>query len=151
MGHTGTEKKTPFVMTIGFDKNDPEHVEVAEFLNSLPRKKAQYIVEAVRCYQQICKDGKEAVKVVSASINESVSEAMTESATPYNLNVMSDYVKIRHMVLQILEEHKQSINREKIICRKELNHNTDYQNDLVEEMDNNAIENIFDTIRTFRE
>ncbi len=51
MGYTGTEKKNPFVMTIGFNKNDPEHVEVAEFLNSLPRKKAQYIVEAVRCYR----------------------------------------------------------------------------------------------------
>ena len=57
MGHTGTEKKNPFVMTIGFDKNDPEHVEVAEFLNGLPRKKAQYIVEAVRCYRQVQQDG----------------------------------------------------------------------------------------------
>ena len=60
MGYTGTEKKNPFVMTIGFDKNDPEHVEVAEFLNSLPRKKAQYIVEAVRCYRRMLSENTDA-------------------------------------------------------------------------------------------
>ena len=40
------EKKNPYVMTIGFRKNNPEHIQVAEFLNSLEREKAQYIVKA---------------------------------------------------------------------------------------------------------
>ena len=151
MGHTGTEKKNPFVMTIGFDQNDPEHVEVADFLNSLSRKKAQYIVEAVRCYWQIYKDGKEAVKVVSAPVSESVSEAMTDGLTPYNLDTILDYAKIRNMVFQIMDEHEQSINGEKVIYREVLKQNVGHQDDLAEEMDNNAIENIFDAIRTFRE
>ena len=38
------EKKNPYIMTIGFKKEDPDHVYVAEFLNSLGRGKAQYIV-----------------------------------------------------------------------------------------------------------
>ena len=41
------EKKNPYIMTIGFKKEDPDHVYVAEFLNSLGRGKAQYIVKAV--------------------------------------------------------------------------------------------------------
>lgn len=45
------EKKNPYVMTIGFRKNNPEHIQVAEFLNSLEREKAQYIVKAVLTYR----------------------------------------------------------------------------------------------------
>ena len=45
------EKKNPYIMTIGFKKEDPDHVYVAEFLNSLGRGKAQYIVKAVLAYQ----------------------------------------------------------------------------------------------------
>ena len=88
MGHTGTEKKNPFVMTIGFDKNDPEHVEVAEFLNSLPRKKAQYIVEAVRYYK---------------SQNAQGSEGMISRS---NEQKYMDREMIRQIVMQILEEEQ---------------------------------------------
>lgn len=49
-------KKNPFVMTVGFNKNNPEHVKVAEFLNSLGRTKGQYIVKAVTMYQR-CLEG----------------------------------------------------------------------------------------------
>lgn len=45
------EKKNPYITTIGFDKTNPRHVEVAEFLNSLQRKKADYIVNAIMEYQ----------------------------------------------------------------------------------------------------
>ena len=45
------EKKNPYIMTIGFKKEDPDHVYVAEFLNSLGRGKAQYIVKSVLAYQ----------------------------------------------------------------------------------------------------
>ncbi len=87
MGHVGMEKKNPFVMTIGFDKNDPEHVEVAEFLNSLPRKKAQYIVEAVRYYQTRNAQGNEGM--ISRSNEEKYMDRET----------------IRQIVMQILEEN----------------------------------------------
>ena len=40
-------KKNPFVTTVGFNRHDPAHVEVAQFLNGMERGKAQYIVDAV--------------------------------------------------------------------------------------------------------
>lgn len=46
-------KKNPYITTIGFDKTDPRHVQVAELLNSMTRKKAQYIVDAILAYQEI--------------------------------------------------------------------------------------------------
>lgn len=46
----GMEKKNPYVMTIGFNRKDPNHVRVAEFLNEMGRGKAQYIVNAVMAY-----------------------------------------------------------------------------------------------------
>ena len=51
------EKKNPYVMTIGFRKNNPEHIQVAEFLNSLEREKAQYIVKAVLTYRTLEEKG----------------------------------------------------------------------------------------------
>ena len=45
------EKKNPYVMTIGFRRNNADHTRVAEFLNSLGREKAQYIVKAVLAFQ----------------------------------------------------------------------------------------------------
>ena len=93
MGYTGTEKKNPFVMTIGFDKNDPEHVEVAEFLNSLPRKKAQYIVEAVRCYRGMQQENAGDVKEEK------------------NAGKQPDKEAIRQIVLQVLAE-RGAIRRE---------------------------------------
>ena len=51
------EKKNPYVMTIGFRKNNPQHIQVAEFLNSLEREKAQYIVKAVLTYKTLEEKG----------------------------------------------------------------------------------------------
>ena len=94
MGHIATEKKNPFVMTIGFDKNDPEHVEVAEFLNSLPRKKAQYIVEAVRCYRGMQQENAGDVKEEK------------------NAGKQPDKEAIRQIVLQVLAERRGDKERE---------------------------------------
>lgn len=44
-------KKNPYITTIGFDRTDPRHVQVAELLNSMTRKKAQYIVDAILAYE----------------------------------------------------------------------------------------------------
>ena len=44
-------KKNPYVTTIGFNKENPDHVYVANFLNSMGRGKGQYIVKAIMAYQ----------------------------------------------------------------------------------------------------
>ena len=77
------EKKNPYVMTIGFKKNNPEHIQVAEFLNSLEREKAQYIVKAVLTYRTLEEQGE--VPQTSGSVSY-------------------DYETIKSIVLQILRE-----------------------------------------------
>ena len=76
-------KKNAFVTTIGFNKNDPAHVQVAEFLNGMERGKAQYIVNAVLAYQ----NGAQAGDMAYAG------QAV-------------DYEKIRQFVLQVIREHE---------------------------------------------
>ena len=78
-----TEKKNPYVMTIGFKKNNPEHIQVAEFLNSLEREKAQYIVKAVLTYR---------------TLEEKGEVPQTGGAVSY------DYETIKSIVLQIMRE-----------------------------------------------
>lgn len=74
-------KKNPYVTTIGFNKEDPDHVYVADFLNSMGRGKGQYIVKAIMAYQN--------------------PEGM---ATGHVVVPAVDYEKIRAFVLQVLEE-----------------------------------------------
>ena len=76
-------KKNAFVTTIGFNKNDPAHVQVAEFLNGMERGKAQYIVNAVLAYQ----NGAQAGDMAYAG------QAV-------------DYEKIRQFVLQVIREYE---------------------------------------------
>ncbi len=73
------KKKNPYVMTIGFNRRDPNHRKVAEFLNGMERGKAQYIVNAVMEYQ----DGRK------------------EQVTG-----IPDYEVIRKIVKEILEDKK---------------------------------------------
>lgn len=80
------DKKNPYVMTIGFNREDPDHVYVADFLNSMGRGKARYIVKAVMLYQDMQERG----EVVS--IGESY-----------------DYERIRRMVLQVIEKREQQM------------------------------------------
>ena len=77
------EKKNPYVMTKGFRKNNPEHIQVAEFLNSLEREKAQYIVKAVLTYR---------------TLEEKGEVPQTGGAVSY------DYETIKSIVLQIMRE-----------------------------------------------
>lgn len=78
-------KKNPFVTTVGFNRHDPAHVEVAQFLNGMERGKAQYIVDAVMAYQS---GGQAGVSVLSG----------TER--------MADYETILKIVLQVMEERE---------------------------------------------
>ena len=75
------EKKNPYITTIGFDKTNPRHVEVAEFLNSLQRKKADYIVNAIMEYQG----------------REDWEDKKRDS-------VSRDYEEIKSIVLQVISE-----------------------------------------------
>jgi hypothetical protein len=76
-------KKNPFVTTVGFNRHDPAHVEVAQFLNGMERGKAQYIVDAVLAYQK----GRQAEGFISAG-------------------KVLDYAAIRQIVLQVMEERE---------------------------------------------
>ena len=78
-------KKNPFVTTIGFNKHDSAHVEVAQFLNGMERGKAQYIVDAVMAYQR---SGQSGVSAVSGA------------------GRLADYETIRKIVLQVMEERE---------------------------------------------
>lgn len=81
-------KKNAFVTTIGFNKNDPAHVQVAEILNGMERGKAQYIVNAVLAYQN--------------------GGGGAGSSPPVQT---LDYEKIRSFVLQVIEEHEQQVGQ----------------------------------------
>lgn len=91
-------KKNPYVTTIGFNRHDPAHVEVAQFLNGMERGKAQYIVDAVMAYQR----GRQAgVSVLSG----------TEGLT--------DYETIRKIVLQVMEERENgAYNGNRTVAKK---------------------------------
>jgi hypothetical protein len=78
-------KKNPYVMTIGFNRHDPAHVEVAQFLNGMERGKAQYIVDAVMAYQN---GGSAGISVSSGA------------------GRLTDYDTIRKIVLQVMEERE---------------------------------------------
>ncbi len=78
-------KKNPYVTTIGFNRRDPAHVEVAQFLNGMERGKAQYIVDAVLAYQ----NGGSAGIFVSSGARR-----------------LTDYDTIRKIVLQVMEERE---------------------------------------------
>lgn len=80
---TAMGKKNPFVTTVGFNRHDPAHVEVAQFLNSMERGKAQYIVDAVMAYQ--------------SGVQTGVSGLTGAGRT-------ADYETIRQIVLQVMEE-----------------------------------------------
>lgn len=93
----GNDKKNPYVMTIGFDRMDPRHVKVADYLNSLPRKKAQCIVEAVSYYLN-------AKGLDHVSYYREIREEKDKSVEKQNT---LQYETVRKMVLQVLEEQVQ--------------------------------------------
>lgn len=87
------EKKNPFVTTVGFKRDDPDHVYVAQLLNSMGRGKVQYIVKAVLVYQDLQQKGE----------------------LPRNVGVSYYYKDIKQIVLQIIEEReKQTENPNRI-------------------------------------
>ena len=122
-------KKNPFVTTVGFKKEDPDHVYVAELLNTMGRGKAQFIVKAILLYQELQQKG----------------DLPQTTAVAYN------YESIKQIVLQILEEREKQggkivgipgKEKPEVVQKKE--------NDLLEEFDEDALSDIMASIAAFQ-
>lgn len=120
------EKKNPYIMTIGFKKEDPDHVYVAELLNSMGRGKAQYIVKAVLAYQSRKQNG----------------EFPQPTGLPF------DYDIIRRIVLQVMEEKEgQAGGAVGAMQEPELQK----ENDLLQGFDEEALIGIMESLEAFQE
>ena len=91
-------KKNPFVTTVGFNRHDPAHVEVAQLLNGMERGKAQYIVDAVMAYQR---NGQAGLSAVSGA------------------GGLADYETIRKIVLQVMDERENGAYGSKVTATGE--------------------------------
>ena len=123
------EKKNPYVMTIGFKKEDPDHIMVAELLNSMGRGKAQYIVKAVLVYQNLQQSGE----------------------LPQTVGVPYDYGTIRHIVRQILDEREGKINSVFPSPREQVQKpESEKEKDLLEGFDEVALNGLMESIAAFQ-
>lgn len=120
------EKKNPYIMTIGFKKEDPDHVYVAEFLNSLGRGKAQYIVKSVLTYQNGKQNG----------------EILQPAENPF------DYDTIKQIVLQVMEERERQTGNV-IGTVQEIE--SEKENDLLQGFDEDALTGIVESLQAFQE
>ena len=123
-------KKNPFVTTIGFNRHDPAHVEVAQFLNGMERGKAQYIVDAVLAYQ----NGGQAGCLVS-------------------IGRPADYAVIRQIVLQVMEERENKAygNHMAAAGAKEKDEGADTSGgNEIAELDDSALGDILQSLEAFR-
>lgn len=120
------EKKNPYIMTIGFKKENPDHVYVAEFLNSLGRGKAQYIVKAVLAYQNGKQNG----------------EILQPAENPF------DYDTIKQIVLQVMEERERQTGNV-IGTVQEIG--SEKENDLLQGFDEDALTGIVESLQAFQE
>lgn len=125
------EKKNPFITTVGFKKDDPEHVYVAELLNAMGRGKAQYIVKAVMVYQNMQQSG----------------EVVPAAGSPL------DYDRIRNIVYQVLEERERQDNFQmpKQTATMQEEPKPEEEDNPLSELDENALNGIMASIAAFQE
>lgn len=126
------EKKNPFIMTVGFKKEDLDHVYVAGLLNTMGRGKAQYIVKAVLAYQVQQQKGN----------------------LPYPSSIACDYESIKRVVIQVIEEReKQKETNISIIHKSEREAKIVEQkeHDLLQGFDADAMNDILASIAAFQE
>ncbi|MBP3610850.1 MAG: hypothetical protein J6J42_11015 [Lachnospiraceae bacterium] len=123
------EKKNPYVTTVGFNKDDPDHVRVAELLNSMGRGKAQYLVKAVLAYQNMQENGQ--IPMLSGG--------------------QVDYELLRRMVFQILDERDRKQGQASI---SENNQGTEgseqEENDLLQGFDDTDLDGMMASILAFQ-
>ncbi len=122
------EKKNPFVTTVGFKKDDLDHIYVAELLNSMGRGKAQYIVKAVMLYQD-----------------------MQESGGSVSTGGTYDYEQIRRVVLQVIEERERQVGipvRE-VTLVEEKKKEPESEEDMLTSLDEDALSGIMPLLLHF--
>ena len=123
------EKKNPYVTTIGFNKDDPDHVRVAELLNSMGRGKAQYLVKAVLAYQNIQENGQ----------------------GPMMSGGMVDYELLRRMVFQILDERDGKQVQSALSENKQEAESVEQEeNDLLQGFDDKVLDGMLASIMAFQ-
>ncbi len=123
------EKKNPYVTTVGFNKDDPDHVRVAELLNSMGRSKAQYIVKAVLAYQNLQENGQ--IPMLSGG--------------------QMDYVLLRRMVIQILDERDGKQGQASLSENKqEVEVEEQEENDLLQGFDDRVLDGMMASILAFQ-
>lgn len=121
-------KKNPFVITIGFKKEDPDHIQVAELLNSMGRVKAQYIVKAVLAYQGL---------------------QQKEGGMRCNINQVN-YDIVKQIVLQVLEEREGKVYSSSSV-RKMPEKEKEQSKNILEDFDENTLSGILESISAFKE
>lgn len=123
------EKKNPYVTTVGFNKEDPDHVRVAELLNSMGRSKAQYIVKAVIAYQSLQENGQ--VPMLSGG--------------------QMDYELLRRMVIQILDERDGKQGQPALSENKQEEEAEEQEeNDLLQGFDDKVLDGMLASIMAFQ-
>lgn len=124
------EKKNPFVTTVGFKKDDPDHIYVAKLLNSMGRGKAQYIVKAVMLYQDMQESGE---KVPTGSTY--------------------DYERIRRVVLQIIEERERQmgVTVREVTLPEEKKKEQELEEDMLTNLDEDALNGIMASLAAFQQ
>lgn len=125
------EKKNPFVSTVGFKKDDPDHIYVAELLNSMGRGKAQYIVKAVMLYQDMQESG----------------EVLQSAGSLY------DYERIRRVVLQVIEERERQQGQpvKEMGAVKEPQREPEQEEDMLMGMDDDTLSGIMASLAVFQQ
>ena len=123
------EKKNPYVTTVGFNKDDPDHVRVAELLNSMGRGKAQYLVKAVLAYQNMQENGQ--IPMLSGG--------------------QVDYELLRRMVFQILDERDRKQGQASISeNNQETEGSEQEENDLLQGFDDTDLDGMMASILAFQ-
>ncbi len=120
-------KRNPLITTIGFNKDDPNHVMVAEFLNQIGRGKANYIVKAVLYYQRV-------------SDTEELQMGAASSLC---------YEDVRNIVMQVLQEQgiKKEPDRRKI---SEVKQQPQPEEHLLDDFDEGMMDGIMASLAAFQ-
>ena len=123
------EKRNPYVTTIGFKKDDPDHVYVAELLNSMGRGKAQYIVKAILAYQGLQK----------------------REELPPAAGMFVDYDIIRQIVMQIMDEREGKPSHSTVSMADTVQEpEQGEEKDVLEGFDEAALNGIMESIAAFQ-
>lgn len=115
-----------------FRKNNQEHIQAAEFLNSLGREKAQYIVKAIRAYQFM--------------------DARTEKQQDSD-RVVYEYQAIKQIVLQIMSEHENvggipvDMPEYQTSCIED---NMNAESNILDGLDESAVDGIMNSLLAFQ-